>query len=586
MKAKKILPVLLAVALVFSAVGCNTSETPSEPTGSSGTTTTAMTPGTYTASLRGYGSEVVVETTVDETSITDVKVVSHDESTGIGTYAIERLPGEIVENQSVAVDAVSGATATSNAILFSVRDCLTQAGADLAAFSVEPAAPTPTDVALEADIVVVGAGGAGLTAALEALDNGKSVIVVEKMDTPGGNTIRSSGAFNVAGSQEQIDANKGNVSVEEFIEYTMTGGHDINNPDLVRYMVENSAAMVDWLRSEDFNVTIGETYGSYTVDGLAAGLVLGLLDRVEEKGGQVMFTTKATEITMTDGKATGIKAIGADGGNVTITAGAVILATGGFGGDLAMCAELDPALEGYVTDNNPGITGDGIKMAQAIGADVVDMNEIQTHPTIIQATGTMVTEGARNSGGILLNVEGKRFTNECTYRDVVSNAILAQPEQKAYILINQEILDGNGNIAGYYKIGAITKCENAEEIANYIGHDVTADTITSELAKWSECVANQNDPEFGSEFQWLRNLDVGPWYIAEIAPGIHHTMGGVKINTNAEVISTEGAVIPGLYACGEVTGGVHGGNRVGGNAILDCLVFGHTAADQACAYLG
>lgn len=544
----------------------------------------AMKPGSYTASYHGYTSDVVVETTVSGDAIVSVKVVDEGETVGIGSYAIERMPGEMVEKQTAMVDMVTGATATSMAIRQGVLDCLKQAGADMAVFAKEPEAPVPTDVTYETDIVVIGAGAAGLSAAVEALDSGASVIVVEKMDIPGGNTVRSSGAFNVAGHPEQVEHNAKRADVEYFIDYTMTGGHNINNPELVRYMVENSAGIVDWMREIGFEAKFGEGYGSCNVPGVARGLITGFRDKVEARGGKVLMHTKANEILMENGKAVGIKATGADGGTVTVRAKAVIVATGGFGYNLKMCYELKPEFDGFVTNNHVGATGDGIVMATAVGAATVDMEQIQAHPTVHQATANMLTEGCRTAGGILINTSGKRFIDECTYRDVVANAILAQDEKHAFLLLNQGIVDSNVNIQGYIKLGTLTgPYDSIDAAADAMG--VSREALAETVANWNSYVAQKNDPEFGSHFEWFRDLSVGPWYVSQIAPGIHHTMGGLKINTSTEVLNEAGEAIPGLFACGEVTGGVHGGNRVGGNAILDCLVFGYTAGGQSAAYV-
>lgn len=582
-KFNKFIAVILGILLVISTAACAPTDDNEQQTPPEEEQPSKMSPGKYTAAYRGYKSEVEVETEVDTERIISVTVVEHNETDGIGTHAVNRIPGSIVENQSIRVDTISGATTSSYAIINSVRDALTQAGADLEDFEVEPAAPAPEDVTLDTDIVVIGGGAAGLSAALEATRNGAEVIVVEKMDITGGNTIRSSGAFNVAGHKLQIEADKGRKDVEEFIEFTMTGGHNMNDPQLVRYMIENSAEIVDWVTEIGFEPRIGETYGSFSVPGYAPGLIIGLQEFFEEQGGKVMLATKAVEIIMNDGAAAGIIAEGDDGGTVTINADAVIIASGGYGANLEWIVELDPSLEGFVTNNHPGATGDGIFMAQDVGAAVRDLNEIQTHPTVHVPTATMMTEGIRNAGGILVNSSGKRFANEVDYRDVVSEAILSQDQGFAYLVLNQEIVDSNANIQGYYDIGVLQKFDTIADMAEFM--DVDESVLQETMDKWNAAVAQENDPEFKSKFQWIRDLSTGPWYSVAVSPGIHHTMGGIVINTNTEVLSTEDKVIPGLYACGEVTGGVHGGNRVGGNAILDCLVFGKTAGEQSASYV-
>ena len=576
---KKLLCLVLSLVMVLGLAVCVQAEAAN------------MTPGTYEAGFRGYASEIVVAVTVDEMTITDVQIKSHDETDGIGSYALDFIPGEIVAQQTALVDMVSGATATSAAIRAAVMDCLKQAGADMSAFLKDPVKPEPQDLTLDTDIVIIGAGAAGLTAALEATNNGASVIVVEKMDIPGGNTVRSSGTWNLAAHPEQLEAVKTNPNiaanrktVEEFVTYTMEGGHNINNLELVQTMVENSAGITEWVRDQGFEVSLKGTYAGAYVPGEARGLITGLKDRFEAKGGQVLLSTKATAITMADGKAAGITGTTATGGNLTVNSKAVIDAAGGFGYNLEMVYALKPEFTGFVTNNQVGALGEGIEMAQAVGAALVDMEQIQAHPSVHQATANMLTEECRNMGGILINTSGKRFINECTYRDVVANAILEQDQQFAYLLVNQDIIDNNNNIAGYIKVGTLLgPFETVDELAAYMNVDKA--TFEETFNNWNQYVADQNDPEFGSAFTWIRDLAQGPWYASPVAPGIHHTMGGVKINTNTEVISTEDAIIPGLFACGEVTGGVHGGNRVGGNAILDCLVFGKIAGDNAAAYV-
>ena len=527
-----------------------------------------MTAGTYEFTYRGYCSDVTVATTLSETAIENVEVVNNDETVGIGSYAIERIPSAIVENQTAGVDGVSGATATSSAILSAVRDALNAAGADMAVFNRAPEAPKPVDETYDTDVVVVGAGAAGYAAAVTALQDGANVIIVEKMDIPGGNTVRSSGVWNVAGPDQK--------EIDDFVEYTMKGGHYMNNEALVRVMVEGSWQIGPWLKELGFPVN---EKGS-GVEGLARGLITDYDQKVKELGGQILFATKAEKILMNDGKACGIEATSSNGGKVTINAKSVIIASGGFGYDLEKCYELKPSLTGMITNNQVGATGDGIYMAEAVGANLIDMEQIQAHPTVEQSTATLITEGVRKSGGILLNAEGKRFTDECNYRDIVAGAILEQTGAYAYIVFNQDLYDSNGNIPTYDKLGIVAHCNDTDEIAAYIGCDSQA--VADSFAAWNTACENKNDPDFASEYDWKRNITTsGPWYVIKVAPGIHHTMGGIQINTEAEVISTEGTAIPNLYACGEVTGGVHGGNRVGGNALMDCQVFGRIAGEQA-----
>ena len=267
---------------------------------------------------------------------------------------------------------------------------------------------------------------------------------------------------------------------------------------------------------------------------------------------------------------------------LTINAKAVILTTGGFGANEEMYCTYRPDLKGTVTTNAPGATGDGIVMAQAVGADLVDIEQIQLHPTVEQATSMLITEGVRGDGAILVNQSGVRFVNELLTRDVVSAAELEQEGQYAYVIFDQNLREGLKATEKYIKNGIVTEGETIEALAEKLGIDPAV--LAKTLADWNDAVAAGEDKEFGRTTGMEHDLSKAPYYAIKVAPGIHHTMGGVKINTNTQVIDTNGNVIPGLFAAGEVTGGVHGGNRIGGNAVADIVVYGRIAGANACLY--
>ena len=278
------------------------------------------------------------------------------------------------------------------------------------------------------------------------------------------------------------------------------------------------------------------------------------------------------------GTAKGIVATGKTGNTVTVSADAVILATGGFGANLEMVASYQPSLEGFMTTNAAGLQGQGIKMAEAVGAATVNMDQIQIHPTVQYNSAALITEGLRGDGAILVNAEGKRFIDEVGTRDVVSAAEIAQTGSYSWLIVDQRMLDASATIAGYVKKGFTFFGATYEELAAAIGVDAAAFAET--MNNWNSYVAAQNDPDFG-RVSFANPLDTAPYYAIKVTAGIHHTMGGVQINTETQVLNTEGAAIPGLYAAGEVTGGVHGANRLGGNAVSDFVVFGRIAGEQA-----
>ena len=548
---------------------------------------------TATGTGKGIDGDVVVQVTADATTIYDVQVLEQNETPGIGSVAVEKLPGAIVEANSIAVDSISGATVTSEAIKTAIRQALTDSGIDPAPFEVAPAETAPverTPETLECDIVIVGAGGAGLTAAVRATQAGAKVLVLEKMPFVGGNSLKASGGMNCAGTKFQAAAGITDSGVREFVEDTMNGGHYLNDLGLVATMAIHSAEAVEWLESIGAPLpkvaATGGTVHKYLhspEDGSPVGsyLVAKLSEEAEKQGIEVMLNTKATEILMVDGAAAGVKAQD-DKHDYTINAKAVILATGGFGANFELMCSFNPSLANAVTTNHPGATGDGILMAEAVGAATVDMDQIQLHPTVYQATSMLVSEKMRSLGSILVNQEGKRFTNDLATRDAVSAAELQQTGGYAYIVFDQNLVDNNKSAREYIANGMAAQGNTYEALAEAIGVDPA--TFVETMNTWNAAVAAGEDKEFGRNNGMDADLSTAPFYAIQIAPGIHHTMGGVKIDSDTHVISTEGSVIPGLYAAGETTGGVHGGNRIGGNAVCDFVVFGRIAGANAAEY--
>ena len=584
---------------------------------------------TFTGEDTGIGP-ISVTLTVEDGKITAAEVVGDGETPGFGYEPIHDgvYAAAIVEKQGADIDVIANATVTSNAVIAATKKAMIAAGL------MEAENVTVQDETC--DLVIVGAGGAGMTAALQAADLGvQNIILLEKTGSTGGNTSRATGGMNaaktaaqdknewkdataaavektIAGAKEkypeladliatveaQFEAYKANPvgyfdSPELFALDTMVGGKGINNLDLVMTLVNNSADAIDWLATKDANlVSVGSFGGAsvmrihraLTAEGkttpVGAYLVKTLTAAVEGCDQiDLRINSAATELVVTDGKVSGVK-VSSDHGDYTITAKAVILASGGFGADLERVAALKPELKGFVTTNSAGITGDGIDMATAVGAATVDMDQIQIHPSVYTETSALITEGIRGDGAILVNQGGKRFVNELETRDVVSAAELAQEGGYAWTIVDQKMMDASSTYNGYFTKGFALKGETIDELAAAMGTD--AATLTETLNTWNAAVAAQKDDEFG-RMSFAKALDTAPYYAIKVAPGIHHTMGGIVINTSAEVLDEAGNAIPGLYAAGEVTGGVHGANRLGGNAVADIVVFGRIAAQSAAA---
>ena len=438
------------------------------------------------------------------------------------------------------------------------------------------------------DVVVVGGGGAGLSAAIAAREKGAEVVLVEKMLMLGGNTNYATAGINAANTKLQkklgIEDN-----AELFYKDTMKGGKNVNNSELVKKLTADSANIIDWLteRGADLSEVVftggqsakrthrptgGQAVGPVIVDALA--------ETAEKDGIDVRTESEVTKLIKTGDKVTGVE-VKHKGETYNITAKAVVMATGGFGANAKMVAEYKPSLEGFGSTNSPAITGDGIKMVKAVGGDLVDMTEIQTHPTVVHKKTAMITEAVRGEGAILINREGKRFVSELETRDVVSKAELEQTGKSAFLVFDQEVREKLGAINGYVRKGFTVEGATVEELAGKIGVD--AKGLVETMAKYNGYVKAGEDKDFGKT-ALPRELVKAPFYAIEVSPAVHHTMGGVRINTNAEVLTADGKVIPGLFAAGEITGGVHGANRIGGNAVTDITVYGKTAGENAADF--
>ena len=584
---KKLLCLFLTLALVLASAAAFAEAQPEA---------SLFTPGTYSGEAQGIFVPVKVTVQVTETEIQTVLIDATGETPELGGIAAEKLAMSIMKAQTPNVDAVSGATVTSNAIIAAATQALEQAGADIAVLDAnrrDTGNDGPKDEkTIDTEIVIIGAGGAGMTAAIMLQQAGKDFVILEKMPYVGGNTTKATGGMNASETHYQKEQ-----GIEDsnalFAADTMKGGHALNDSALVAMMANSSAGAIDWLDSIGAELPKISFSGGASVNrihapedgsGVGAYLVDRFSAKLNELGVEVMLETAATELlTDADGQITGVKAEGPDA-VYTINAKAVILASGGFGANEEMYTTYRPDLKGTVTTNAPGATGDGIVMAQKLGADLVDIEQIQLHPTVEQTTSILITESVRGDGAILVNQSGVRFTNELLTLDAVSAAELAQEGSYAYIIFDQKLRDGLKAIEKYVKSGITVQADTIEGLAEQL--DIDPATLAKTLADWNEIVKNQRDPDFGRTTGMNEDLSTAPYYAIKIAPGIHHTMGGVKINTAAEVINTEGKAIPGLFAAGEVCGGVHGGNRLGGNAVADIVIFGRIAAESAMAYLG
>ena len=629
MKKKNVLAsLLLAGAMFLTACGGSASST-SAAGGVSGS---------FTGTAKGMG-DVSVTLTLTDNVITDCTAKGDEETPGIGSVVIEQFPSEVVEGNTINLDSISGATITSNAFVEAAKAALTEAGLNPDDYMAKADKTANGEtVSYDADVVVIGAGGAGMTAAMTAADAGQKVVILESQAMVGGNSARATGGMNAAktvyqdenefdqaagvektlataaekyADNETITALAKTVS-EQWAAYqanptgyfdsvelmeldTMVGGKGINDPELVETLCEGTADAIDWLDENGITLHNVSSFGGASVKrihrpvneegkvvSVGAYMIPLLQENCEKRGIDIVLnTTVDTILTDANGAAVGVSGTDKDGNTVVVNAKSVILATGGFGANLDMVTQYKPELAGFMTTNAAGAQGQGIAMATAIGAGTVDMDQIQIHPTVEANTAALITEGLRGDGAILVNANGERFIDEVGTRDVVSAAEIAQPGSYSWLIVDQAMADASSVIQGYIKKGYTKTGATYEELAKELDVDPAAFANTMET--WNGYVEAKNDPDFGRT-SFANPLNNGPYYAIKVTAGVHHTMGGVTINSATEVLKEDGTVIPGLFAAGEVTGGVHGANRLGGTAVADFVVFGRIAGESAANY--
>ncbi len=518
---------------------------------------------------------------VENHQIISIRILSQSESKFAQPAENEIINAVIQSNGTDGVDVVSGATLTSNGMLEAINSAI-NASKGIIESSVQYTDTT-------CDIVVVGAGGAGLSAAIEAASLGMDVIVLEKQGIVGGNTNSSTGGLNAA--ETQLQKQRGvNDSKQLFFDDTMEGGYMLNDSSLVRTLTNNAAEAVDWLTGKGADLSdLGKMAGSSVPrahrpqNGAAIGphLISVLYKSAKDSGIEIRTNNKVKEVIAEEGRAKGV-VVETAGKVYRIKADAVIIATGGFGANAQMIGGFRPELQYFNTSNHAGATGDAFSWVTPFGGALTQMEQIQTHPTGEVNSHLLITEAVRGNGAILINKAGQRFANEMLTRDKLSEAILAQEERQAYLFFDQSVRNSLEAINLYAQQGILIEAESLEQLSEKIS--VEPQVLEQTVATYNNYQQSGKDKDFGrQQIDMPRPLAQAPYYAIAVEPVIHHTMGGLRINNQTQVLNTRGEPIPGLYAAGEVTGGVHGGNRLGGNAVADIVVYGRIAGKNAAS---
>lgn len=605
----------------------------------------ALKNGTFEGKAYGNNGWLTVEVTIKDNKITDIKTPGQRETKYLGDTAIREIGKDVLQYQTLNVDNIAGATVTSTALKTAIAQAIEKAGGDIAAFQ----KPVPEKIKKvagitkgSADLIIVGAGGAGLSAAVTAKDlDVKNVLVLEKMPVIGGNTLRCASAFNAADpdrqkalpmtetlkeavvkaiSEKPVSEEHAKLMADVKAKYeaylksgsktlfdcpewhalqTYNGGDKVGQIPLIRQYSNNVLDTLHWMQSKGSPVMDRVSQGAgalwqrtHQLDAPAGlGLIDPLYQSAVKQGVNFKLGMRVQDLILNDkGRVIGVTATDKVGNKYEFTSkDGVILATGGYSQNKEMRRKSAPHLTPeMVSTNQSGATGDGIVIATRHGADTTGMNYVQVYPLATPGTGALQGRARKMSGlddVIDVNKNGERFVKEDARRDEFVAAIKKQPGGVVYDINDSSIVKPlnsfNEDVETLVSIGRIYKADSLADLAKQLG--MPADKLEATVAEFNKMVEAKNDPKFGRKL-FDRPIVKPPFYATPRAPSIHHTMGGLQISTNAQVLDKNGKPIPGLYAAGEVTGGIHGSNRLGGNATADVLTFGRIAAKSAVAY--
>jgi len=543
-----------------------------------------MRDGVWEGTGNGRNGVILVKTTVSDRKISQVRVVSQSESSFAQDCIKDILRKALLKQKylELSVDGVTGATISSTGVIDAINMSID------ASYGVTKGEKTYKDS--KCDVLVIGAGGAGLTAAVSAAEKGKKVIVVEKEGILGGNTNYSTGGINAA--QTSVQKSLGiNDSIEAFYKDTWEGGMQLGFPSLIQSFVANSAPTVEWMIGLGADLSDVGLMGGSSVKrthrpqgGAAVGshLMKVLKSASDNKNIEIRLNNPVTSLLGNGEKVYGANVTNKDGSSYVISADAVIIATGGFGANLKMVETYRPDLKDFSTLCHKGATGDAFSWVTDMGGELVQMEQIQIHPTAEADNNILITEAVRGNGAILVNNEGLRFVNELSTRDKVSNAILSQKNASAWVVFDAAVRESLSAIETYVNQNLLKEAQDIADLASEMG--IQAATLKSTMSRYAQMQKDGKDSDFGrSPLEMPVPLEKAPFYAVQVVPAIHHTMGGIRVDADCHVLKKDGSIIRGLYAAGEVTGGLHGANRLGGNGVADIVINGRIAGSKAAA---
>lgn len=582
---KSILAIFLAVLMLLTACGSNDGGKDQKAESKS-----------QEVVVKGHNGDVKLNVKFDGEKISDIEIKEHKETDPLGVNGLNKIKEAILKNQSVNVDTVAGATVSSTAMIEGVKEAIKKAGLDENKFNKKSEETSKHEQKeLTTDVVVIGGGGAGFAAAVTAKEKGANVILLEKLASVGGNTLISGGEYaapeNDLQKKEKIEDSK-----ELFAKDVEAAG---GNKDLIKTLSEGALDGSNWLKNDIKVEWVDQLmfFGGHSVKRSlvpqghsGSAIIKKYVEKAKELGIEVLTEHDVKEILADNGKIVGVKAKTPQGETI-VKAKSVVIASGGFGANDKMTFKYDKEIDDKIlSTNSPGATGDGIVMAEKLGANTVGMEHIQLYPICDVETGKLLYVGDTRlvGGALLVNKEGKRFVEELATRREISLAIKAQTDSVGYLMWDEVSSEKTGTIVSHadeakslYDRGLLVKANTIEELADHFSLD--KDQLKKTVEEFNKNSKEKKDPEFNLRMLgWT--IEKAPFYMLKALPAVHHTMGGLEINTKAQVINKDGKPIEGLFAAGEVTGGIHGKNRLGSVALADITVFGRIAGEQAAEY--
>lgn len=598
-QASKFAALLLCGAMAMSLAACGTNDKPAEPTPDANAKM-SYTAGTYTGTATGMKGDIVVEVTVSADAITEVAVKEHQETYGIGygleTAPVEALPKEIVETQSLGLDNITGATITSAAVKTAVANAVTEAGGNADTLKNVPVEKNPADQTLDADVVIAGAGAAGLAAGVEAARAGAKVVILEKQGVTGGATTRSGGKLLAAGTEWQKKQGYEDTP-EQMLEYMKSmAGADQLNEEMLKAFCDDSVENMAWM--EDMGVMIYDVeaihqsltpwrvhnttnaaghHGGGMTDGFGGNITVPMTEEFLKNDGMIIYNTAADTILTDDsGAITGLSGTQKDGSKVTVNAKNVIIATGGYAASKEMMQRYASTTEGFVTSVPAGNVGDGLTMAEKVNAQIYDAPATQTVYLDFNS-GVGINEEA----GLIVNAEGKRVANEYTYQYHVADALAKSGSAYGWYIATAN--DPAPTVQYAMTLDKTLKANSVEELAKLM--EVDAAELQATIDRYNELCASGKDEDFSKPADHMIPVEGETYFALKLRPNVTVTFGGLVTNINAEVLDVNNQAIPGLYAAGEVafTGLFGDEYPCCGMAIGGAVYYGRIAGQLAAA---